>query len=572
VRSFAGRYELDERLGTTVVGDTYRASHTEQQQRVVVIKVFHDDVGADPLRQGRFEWEMATLAGLAHPNTPAVLEFGVHEGRRYLVREWLEGETLAQRSAQGPLALEAIMTIARQLLAAMAAVHAAKLLHRNLRPSNVFLERRKQGRERIKLLDFVPAQRAALEPVDAPKSFTPPEQRAGELWDARSDVFAIGAMLASMLEQAGVWTAEPTEPSALQRWVTRATSERREDRFADAAEMLRELIDRLPQNLRVAAEQPAAPKRVPLPLPSPDANPPARPRFHAQPIAAPVSAVVQMTPPSPTPTRRVSTSLPEASPIALQGSGEPGETHLTAATAVGAFVVAAIVIFSMPGASERASRVPEQASVRTAAPAAPRAPTETKHEAATASPPAPIPISVTQVAVAQPSAAPELAAPNVTAAAGTQPPAASTRVSRDPWSDGVPKELEPSRALAANGDRGNERTMNLLHAYNVAHPNDVRGVLLLGRFYFNRFWRSDGIGQYASALQRDPTARGAPEILPALLEVVAGGKGAEAAAALIEKVYGPAAVPAIDQALERVKKPSEVQRLSELSARLATRP
>src|SRR5262252_7882810 len=196
---FAGRYELEQRLGSGATGDTYRAKHIEQG-RGVVVKVLREDLRGDALRVSRFEWEAATLAGLSHPNTPAVLDFGVFEGRRYLVREWLEGESLAERLLRGPLPLEAALSIGRQLLAALASAHAAKLLHRNIRPSNVFLERRKHGRERVKLLDFTPLHlRPSSADTRGPSlAYPAPELQADEAPDAHSDVYAVGQLMFEM--------------------------------------------------------------------------------------------------------------------------------------------------------------------------------------------------------------------------------------------------------------------------------------------------------------------------------------------------------------------------------------
>jgi hypothetical protein len=139
---------------------------------------------------------------------------------------------------------------------------------------------------------------------------------------------------------------------------------------------------------------------------------------------------------------------------------------------------------------------------------------------------------------------------------------------RDPWLDPVPTELQKLRARALGGAAGDQATIETLRLYNREHPADARGFLVTARFYFNRLWRTDGVLQLAAALERDSTVRGAPEILPALLAVVAEGKAASAADALVEKFYGPGAAPAIDQALDRVKTQSAALRLSTLSERL----
>lgn len=661
----AGKFELEHCIGNGTAGDTYRAKHVELQ-RCLVVKVFHGDVRDYAQKRRRFEFEAGKLAELSHPNTPAVRGFGVHEGRRYVVREWLEGQTLANRLEDGPLSPEAAMSIARQLLAALAAAQAVNLPHRNLHPSNVFLESRKHGGERVKLLDFSPASRAGRQD---PTPYTPPEQRAGERLDARSDVFAVGVMVGAMLRSANQGgagaarmstntsaphpastgavgaahltgdghttqsalasaavvavlstsasgSAAPTEPvtdsvftsspaidparvdsalvsafetafappvvtatrpetaatleteTPLQRWIRRATAPERHERFENAAEMLRELVDHVPRAMRTTSEQARKAQRAPLPSPqpSPASSAPTQPESSR---TTPLPLAKTLPPPSP-PEPRGETSLPEVSPIALHSAVEPGTTQLTAATAIGAFTFAAVVIFVMPGEHGRASRVTPQPRPRAAAPA--QINPEARIEAAKRPEPLiPIALGTIELGSNASSTSPQPSAAAPAPASSLKPKLGKGAPPRDPWLDPMPKELQKLRASAAGGAVGDKATIETLRLYNREHPNDTRGFLVTARFYLNRFWRSDGVLQLAAALERDPTVRGAPEILPALLEVVAEGKGTGTAEALIEKVYGTGAVPAIDQALDRVKTQSAALRLSTLSERLLAR-
>jgi serine/threonine protein kinase len=699
----AERYELEQYIGGGAAGATYRAKHVEQQ-RTVVVKVFGGDVRDDVLRQRRFEFETSKLAALSHPNTPAILGFGVHHGLRFVVREWLEGETLAKRLEAGPLGLEAAMSIARQLLASLAAAHGAKLLHRNLHPNNVFLESRKHAGERIKLLDFAPTARL---PSKRSTPFTPPERTTGELLDARSDVFAIGALVAAMLRPAIVPPLRPSQPAVhpasdaygapglasaavvavlsttapntaaaiqpiavtsvtstardsgvnaepwpetvsstrtsvesrrdsafdtdagarvgaseaaisaqapqagegltsafeetfappaiavaapsaamaepetpLQRWIRRATAPDRADRFDDAADMLRELVDRLgrldqpdrgSRDVRIAGGETPKTQHAASAhrLPSPEPNLAQDSGSAARVAALPVAKTLRPThaPPGANPSAG---PLPEASPIALHSSIEPGTTQLTATTAVGAFAFAAVVILVMPGEFGRASRplsasacairahasTPASAVAGEPALEAPKA-----HEAISA-----IPLSAIAAAPAAPLAAPSRAA--VVPVLPSKPKLGKGAQARDPWLDPLPKELQKLRARALSGSAGDKATLEELRLYNREHANDARGYLVTARFYLNRMWRTDGVGQYAAALARDPSVRGAPEMMPALLECVMEGKAAGPAEALIEKTWGHGAVPAIDQALERVKTQTAALRLSSLSEKL----
>jgi serine/threonine protein kinase len=667
---FAERYELEARIGTGAAGDTYRARHMEQSHKVVV-KLFHDDVTHDAARQRRFELETSKQAGLAHPNLPATLAFGVHAGRRFVVREWLEGETLAERLARGPLSLDEAMAIARQLLAALAAAHATGLVHRHVHPGNVFLEARKHGGDRVKLLDFAPEARAAKQATP----YRAPEDGAGEL-SARSDVFSVGAVVAAMLqpasrvmsaaaddrparppsesttaqgalasaavvavlsttapgaaaarvavpaEQAPAFqpaearapvvvsafetafappvVASPAPPPApaahpdnpLLRWIGRATSADRFDRFEDAADMLSELVDRLPRELRVAATDSPKNRRAPIPLepaPAPAAEMSSTGAHVAdfEEVTSQFSLPKQHAPRStpelsatPAPPATAAEPLLEVAPVALHGPGEPGVSQLTAATAIGAFAFAAVVILVMPGELGRARRSGDTprtlaagpAAAPAASPAPPASPTSPLIDARSkprtkSAPLAPIPLSaiapIAPMPVSTPQPKPTLLAP----IAKPKP----VNATRDPWADPIPKELQRYRASALSGAPGDKAAIEALRRYNREHARDARGYLITARFYLNRLWRSDAVAQYAAAIERDASVRGAPEILPALLECVAEGKAAPAAEALIQKVYGTGAQPAIDRALDKARSQDVAIRLSTLSEKLLTK-
>jgi hypothetical protein len=140
----------------------------------------------------------------------------------------------------------------------------------------------------------------------------------------------------------------------------------------------------------------------------------------------------------------------------------------------------------------------------------------------------------------------------------------------NPWTRPLPRELRNLRRSVVNGARGGERTALALRAYNQAHPSDARGHLLLGQLYLNRFWRPDAVAQFAIALHIDLAARGAPELLPALLSLVSQGKVTNQAGQLIIKTFGSEALPAIDAALAAAEDAEAAQRLRALRARLGS--
>jgi len=191
------------------MGEVYRARDS-RLGREVAIKVLPADFAADSDRLRRFEQEARATAALSHPNILAVFDVGSHEGSPYLVEELLEGESLRQRLGSGPLPCRKAVEIATQIAHGLAAVHARGIVHRDLKPDNVFLTR--DGV--VKILDFGLATLARGEgeadPSAAPTGSAPhavlgtaaymaPEQARGLPVDARSDLFALGAVLYEML-------------------------------------------------------------------------------------------------------------------------------------------------------------------------------------------------------------------------------------------------------------------------------------------------------------------------------------------------------------------------------------
>jgi hypothetical protein len=119
-----------------------------------------------------------------------------------------------------------------------------------------------------------------------------------------------------------------------------------------------------------------------------------------------------------------------------------------------------------------------------------------------------------------------------------------------------------------NGSPGSEGIVKALREYNRDHSNDVRGYLVIGQLYMNRFWRADCVEEWTTALDRDPTVRGAPELLPALLDMVAQGKVPALAQRLILKTYGTEALDPIDQAFGEVRNPEYAARLHSLRLKI----
>jgi Tol biopolymer transport system component len=199
-----GPYEILARLGAGGMGDVYRARDS-RLGRDVALKILPASFSSDRDRLRRFEQEAKAAGLLNHPNLTAVYDVGTHDGSPYIVSELLEGETLRSRLSAGPMPSRRATELAVQAARGLAAAHDKGIIHRDLKPENIFVT--KDGR--VKILDFglaklirpEPTGSAATEPgvVLGTFGYMSPEQVRGRPADARSDVFALGAILYEML-------------------------------------------------------------------------------------------------------------------------------------------------------------------------------------------------------------------------------------------------------------------------------------------------------------------------------------------------------------------------------------
>jgi serine/threonine protein kinase len=155
-----GPYEIVSAIGAGGMGEVYRARDT-RLERDVAIKVLPDLFAADQDRLARFQREAKTLASLNHPNIATI--YGIEESAAVhaLVMELVEGPTLGDRIAQGPIPLDETLAIARQIAEAFEAAHERGVIHRDLKPANVKLTSSGQ----VKVLDFGLAKMLEGEPV-----------------------------------------------------------------------------------------------------------------------------------------------------------------------------------------------------------------------------------------------------------------------------------------------------------------------------------------------------------------------------------------------------------------------
>src|SRR5216684_2585658 len=203
-----GPYRIVSLLGEGGMGAVYRAKDT-RLGRDVAVKILTALTLSDQERVQRFEQEARATGMLNHPNLLTIYDVGNENGTAYIVSELLEGETLRERLERGPLATRRAVDAALQVANGLAAAHEKGVIHRDLKPDNIFLAR--DGR--AKILDFGIAKlsaksddggmfaQAATEPgmVLGTVGYMSPEQVRGEKVDTRSDIFAFGAILYEML-------------------------------------------------------------------------------------------------------------------------------------------------------------------------------------------------------------------------------------------------------------------------------------------------------------------------------------------------------------------------------------
>ena len=208
-----GHYDVTTLLGEGGMGQVWQATDT-QLGRQVALKILPDAFAADPDRLARFQREAQILASLNHPNIAAIFGIEEAEGTRALVLELVEGPTLADWIAKGPIPLDEALPIAKQIAEALEAAHEAGVIHRDLKPANIKV--REDGT--VKVLDFGLAK--ALDPTpEADPSQSPtltaaetqtgvimgtaaymsPEQARGKVVDRRADIWAFGVVLYEML-------------------------------------------------------------------------------------------------------------------------------------------------------------------------------------------------------------------------------------------------------------------------------------------------------------------------------------------------------------------------------------
>ncbi len=274
-----GPYEILAAVGAGGMGEVYRARDS-RLDRIVAVKVLPAHLSAAPAVRQRFEREAKTISQLSHPHICAIYDVGREGPVDFLVMEYLEGETLAERLAKGPLPLDQTLRCGVEMADALDRAHRQGIVHRDLKPGNVMLTR-----SGVKLLDFGLAK--MIEPASSTENtalptvagapnltqegtilgtlqYMAPEQLEGKEADARTDIFAFGAVLYEMAAGRKAFTGtsqasligailhteppplsglQPLTPPGLERVVRRCLAKEPERRWQSARDLVLELED-----------------------------------------------------------------------------------------------------------------------------------------------------------------------------------------------------------------------------------------------------------------------------------------------------------------------------------------
>jgi eukaryotic-like serine/threonine-protein kinase len=320
-----GPYEIQSLLGAGGMGEVYRARDT-RLDRTVAVKVLASHLSSSPELKQRMEREGRAISSLNHPNICQLYDIGSQNGTDYLVMEFLEGETLAERLRKGAMPLNEVFKVGIAVAEALAVAHRNGIVHRDLKPGNVMLTQ-----SGAKLMDFglakplgmqtaspgsgtAPPSFTAAATLSGPSPLTPlttagsivgtiqymsPEQIEGKEADARSDIFAFGAVLYEMVagkrpfagksqislassilesDPQPISALKPLTPSAFEHVVTTCLQKNPEERYQSAQDIKLELH-------WIAADRPSSAVAPEVPAPS-------RKRGHLGWAAAVVAAII----------------------------------------------------------------------------------------------------------------------------------------------------------------------------------------------------------------------------------------------------------------------------------------
>ncbi len=247
-------YRIVEKLGGGGMGVVYKAEDS-RLHRPVALKFVSDDLASDAQALSRFQREARTASALNHPHICTIYDIGEQDGRSFIAMEYLEGATLKDRLAAGPLGLDTVLRLGIQIADALDAAHAANIIHRDIKPANIFIS----SRGHAKLLDFGLAKMGAHTSregdvttaagtmqgvVMGTIAYMAPEQARGEPVDHRADLWSVGLVLYEMAKGTRPTLAvrlRVEESPELERVISKCLETDRDLRYQHAADLRTDL-------------------------------------------------------------------------------------------------------------------------------------------------------------------------------------------------------------------------------------------------------------------------------------------------------------------------------------------
>ncbi|CAN5707384.1 hypothetical protein BH11MYX2_BH11MYX2_00080 [soil metagenome] len=509
-----GRYNVIEEVARGAMGVVYRAERVGLG-KIVALKVMHDELPDELSARKRFEIEAKAMAKLEHPNCAAVLDIGVHDGRAFVVMDFITGSDLKLLVDQGPLPPARAIAIMRQVLSGIAHAHELGIVHRDIKPANIMISHKAGLGDHVKILDFGLARLQAEQSgtklttgiVVGTPAYMAPEQIRGQDIDARCDLYSAGIVLFELLTAEKPFHSEKDDPievvsmhlklkpprladklpnvyfGPLEDIVAKALQKNPNDRYQTATSMV-EALDAaakdLERNPREAAsgenEQISESMLIPqggtklglevhraagslsIPVEAPNAAMP-----HV--ASAPIPVAVQQF--NSAPIAQLQSGAPNSPlqiPVTRPMRGAPTGTRMfgltqTQLAMVGGAVLLLVVIIGL--VARGGGDVPAKA----AKPVTKPEPTEIEM--------APAP------------------------------------------TDGAQKLLD--RAATLVQDNKPEAALDMLTKSRTAFPDNSEIPLLAGRLYFTKLWWNDGIKMFREAIAIDPDLKTDPELIKTVL-------------------------------------------------------
>ena len=522
-----GRYKVIEPVAEGAMGVVYRAERLKLG-RTVAVKVLHDELPDELASAQRFEREAMAMAKLEHPHCAAVLDVGTHEGKPFVVMDFVTGSDLKSLIVLGPTPVPRAVEIVRQVLSGLAHAHELGIIHRDIKPANIMLSQKAGLGDHVKILDFGLARLKSETTsnlttgiVVGTPAYMAPEQIRGTLIDHRADLYACGVLLMELVTGKKPFHSEKDDPvevvrmhlnkpaprldallpgvdfGPLEAVVAKALAKDPDDRYQTATEMVAAL-----EALGTRAQE-------------------------ASSLALPVASEPSMM--------GVSDSM-----VIPQGG-----TRLGIPVAPVPHVASAPIPAPVPHVAS-APIVQAPSPPVASAPIVQAPPPPVAHAN-----PDGLPFTRKQIAIAGGSMLGLIILVALFASGGgkqdeapaTSPPATgSAEIEMEPDIDAeAAKILSEAEALVANGQR--EAAIDLLTKQKRAFPTDPRFAYEAGKLYFAKLWWTDGVKMFREAVRIDARMKTDPELIKIVLKgfITTPSYNGELASFLRQDIGAPAA-------------------------------